>query len=130
VERFLGLLGEDGPDPATVDAAVRAARTRSPLVAALPEDEVRRHVRALVGAALTALAAGDPELTDLRAVVDRGRELGIPADEPAAAVLHVHPDTVKYRLRRFHRLTGERLDRLPVPETAHRWWALRTFLAR
>ncbi|MEO3788071.1 helix-turn-helix domain-containing protein [Actinocorallia sp. B10E7] len=351
MERLLGLLGEDGPDPVVVEAAVRAARARSPLVAALPEGEVRRHVRAIVEAALTALAAGDPELTDLRAaeelgaararqgvpvaalldgfqagrsllvrtVVDRGRRRGVPADElleavtridvvatalehrmvhahriaelelagtardiqvqrlrrllhgeladerprrvvvtdvsdpaearrlepalggpsglvglvdgrlvalvsavpelpelrgvvsplvpperipgmyrlcgralrpgepglrpltelalltalsaepelggllagellpgldaadpfhralaetalafldhagriePAAADLHVHPNTVKYRLRRFQQLTGGRLDRLSVPESTHRWWALRTFLAR
>ncbi|WP_106402680.1 helix-turn-helix domain-containing protein [Actinocorallia populi] len=351
MERFLGLLGEDGPDPEVVETAVRAARARSPLVAALPEDEVRRHVRALVEAALAALAAGDPGLTDLRAaealgaararqgvpvaalldgfqagrsllvrtVVDRGRARGIPADElleavtridaiatglehrmvhahriaelelagtardiqvqrlrgllhgelaeggprrvvvtgvsdpaaarrlepvlagpsglagmvdgrlaalvaappavpglsgvvsplvpperipamyrlcaralrpdepalrplaelalptalaaepelgellagellagldpadpfhralagtalayldhacridPAAAALHVHPNTVKYRLRRLQQLTGRSLDRLPVPQAAHCWWALRTFLSR
>ncbi|WP_460369744.1 helix-turn-helix domain-containing protein, partial [Actinocorallia lasiicapitis] len=48
--------------------------------------------------------------------------------EAAAAVLHVHPNTVKYRVRRFRQLTGDPLDRLGVAATAHRWWALREFL--
>ena len=47
-DRFLRLLIEHGDDPAVLEATVRAARSRSEPVAALPEEETRRHVRALM----------------------------------------------------------------------------------
>lgn len=47
--------------------------------------------------------------------------------EPTAAALHVHPNTVKYRLRRLQELTGRPLSGSAV-YTAHWWWALRTWL--
>ncbi|MEV5706089.1 helix-turn-helix domain-containing protein [Actinoallomurus sp. NPDC052274] len=80
MNRFSELLRDD--DGAIADAAVRAARVHSPPVAALPEDEVRRHVRAVVQAAIGAITAGG-ELAeaDLRAAgrlgADRARQ-GVP----------------------------------------------------
>lgn len=47
--------------------------------------------------------------------------------EPTAAALHVHPNTVKYRIRRLQHLTGHPLTGT-VTHTAHWWWALRTWL--
>jgi hypothetical protein len=53
--------------------------------------------------------------------------------EPAAVALHVHGNTVKYRLRRLHELTGRSLSDAPdgaaVANAAHWWWALRSWLA-
>ncbi len=51
--------------------------------------------------------------------------------EPAASALHVHPNTVKYRIRRFGEITGQRLTPrtgTAVLHAAHWWWALRTWL--
>ncbi len=138
MERLLGLLGEEGLDPSVVEEAVRAARARSPLVAALPEEEVRRHVRALVEAAFSALASGDTEATDLRAaealgaararqgvplaalldgfqagrslivrtVVDRGRRQGVPADDLLEAVTRIDAiaTTLEHRMVHAHRV--------------------------
>ncbi|MFA1550397.1 helix-turn-helix domain-containing protein [Actinomadura chokoriensis] len=59
-DRFLRLLIEYGEDPVLLEATVRAARGRSELVAALPEEETRRHVRALVRGVLAALEDGGP----------------------------------------------------------------------
>jgi hypothetical protein len=79
MDRFSELLRDD--DGAIADAAVRAARVHSPPVAALPEDEVRRHVRAVVQGAIGAITAGG-ELAeaDLRAAgrlgADRARQGG------------------------------------------------------
>ncbi|MEV5751248.1 helix-turn-helix domain-containing protein [Actinoallomurus sp. NPDC052308] len=80
MNRFSELLRDD--DGVIADAAVRAARVHSPPVAALPEAEVRRHVRAVVQAAIGAITAGG-ELAeaDLRAAgrlgADRARQ-GVP----------------------------------------------------
>jgi DNA-binding PucR family transcriptional regulator len=49
--------------------------------------------------------------------------------EPTAAALHVHPNTVKYRIRRFHDLVPSRLTGT-IPQTTHWWWALTTWLHR
>lgn len=52
--------------------------------------------------------------------------------EPTASALHVHPNTVKYRVRRFAEITGRHLTPrtgTAVSEAAHWWWALRTWLA-
>ncbi|WP_433232191.1 helix-turn-helix domain-containing protein [Actinomadura formosensis] len=80
-DRFLRLLIEYGRDPALLEATVRAARGRSELVAALPEEETRRHVRALVDGVLAALEDGEPGEEALAAAErlgsDRARQ-GVP----------------------------------------------------
>ncbi|QIS09252.1 PucR family transcriptional regulator [Nocardia arthritidis] len=51
--------------------------------------------------------------------------------EPTATTLHIHTNTVKYRLRRFSELTGHSLtdpDHTTVAETTHHWWALQHWL--
>ena len=56
----------------------------------------------------------------------------------AALVLHVHPNTVKYRLRRLGELTGfERPDtategaaEAPLMRVLAWWWSLRTWLQK
>ena len=90
---------------------------------------------ALAGLVRDALLAGlDPaeefhrELASTAlAWLDHGQRL-----DQAAAALHVHPNTVRYRLRRLRELTGgppvEDGPRWPVRETLHWWWALRTWL--
>jgi hypothetical protein len=48
---------------------------------------------------------------------------------PTAAALHLHANTVRYRLDRLAELTGTAWDSpCAVPELVHRWWALRTWL--
>lgn len=59
-DRFLRLLIEHSDDPVLLEATVHAARSRSDLVAALPEEETRRHTRALVRGVLAALESGGP----------------------------------------------------------------------
>jgi DNA-binding PucR family transcriptional regulator len=59
------------------------------------------------------------------AYLDHGQRL-----DHTAAALHVHPNTVRYRLRRLHELTGVPL--VPgapgtVLATVDLWWALRTW---
>ncbi|CNF88506.1 regulator of polyketide synthase expression [Mycobacterium tuberculosis] len=80
-DRFLRLLIEHSADPVVLEATVRAARGRSELVAALPEEETRRHVRALVGGVLAALEDGGPGADVLAAAErlgsDRARQ-GVP----------------------------------------------------
>lgn len=52
--------------------------------------------------------------------------------EPTASALHVHPNTVKYRVRRFGEITGRCLTArsgTAVADAAQLWWALRTLLA-
>ncbi|TYB41798.1 helix-turn-helix domain-containing protein [Actinomadura chibensis] len=78
---FLRLLIENGTDTVLLESAVRAARGRSELVAALPEEETRRHTRALVQGVLAALAGGGPGPDALAAAErlgsDRARQ-GVP----------------------------------------------------
>jgi hypothetical protein len=63
--------------------------------------------------------------------LDHGQRLDL-----TATALHVHPNTVRYRLRRLQELTGlpaspvEPGDRLTVLETVRYWWALRTWLGQ
>lgn len=64
-----------------------------------------------------------------RVFLDNGRRL-----DQTAAALFTHPNTVRYRLGRLQRLTGESLTD-PSPEnrsgplsTLHWWWALTTWL--
>ncbi|MFJ1755017.1 helix-turn-helix domain-containing protein [Kitasatospora sp. NPDC088134] len=49
--------------------------------------------------------------------------------ERTAAALHVHANTVKYRLRRLRELTGADPFAGGVERAAHWWWALRCWLA-
>jgi hypothetical protein len=90
--------------------------------------------RLLAARLLDGLDPGDPfhrELAETAlAFLDRGGRI-----EPTAAALHVHGNTVKYRLRRFHELTGGTLAPAAPPagavaHTAHWWWALREWLRR
>jgi DNA-binding PucR family transcriptional regulator len=51
--------------------------------------------------------------------------------ESTAQHLHVHPNTVKYRVKRFIELTGRHPTPSPgtaVTDTAQLWWALQTWL--
>ncbi|AXG76632.1 PucR family transcriptional regulator [Streptomyces paludis] len=59
--------------------------------------------------------------------LDHGRRL-----DRTAASLFTHPNTVRYRLGRLHRITGESLtDTPPEPlSTLHWWWALTTWLRK
>ncbi|REF00132.1 helix-turn-helix domain-containing protein [Thermomonospora umbrina] len=68
---FLELLRERARDPELLETTIRAARSRSPLVAALPEEETRRHTRALLEGAIDALT-GDGEPGE-RALTAAGR---------------------------------------------------------
>jgi hypothetical protein len=80
----------------------------SDLLAALdPADEFHRRV------ASTALA-----------YLDHGQRL-----DRTAAALHLHPNSVRYRLRRLAELTGSGPwdEHLPVLETVRWWWALHTW---
>ncbi|MEU8341422.1 helix-turn-helix domain-containing protein [Spirillospora sp. NPDC048832] len=82
-DRFLRLLTDHGDDPALLEATVRAARGRSELVAALPEEETRRHTRALVRGVVSALRDGGPSEEVLAAAArlgsDRARQ-GVPVE--------------------------------------------------
>ncbi|WP_405109244.1 helix-turn-helix domain-containing protein [Micromonospora sp. NBC_01405] len=65
------------------------------------------------------------------AYLDHGQRLDL-----TAAALHLHPNTVRYRLRRLQELAGlpptlaEPGGRWPVPQTVRWWWALRTWLGQ
>src|SRR3954451_19275287 len=58
-------------DEGLLDGAVEAARAISPPVAALPVQEVERHILALLGAIGTVF--GDPDGTDAPAIGEFGR---------------------------------------------------------
>lgn len=137
-ERFAALLGEGTADPAVLIDTVRVARDRSPLVAALPEAEVARHVRAIIDAAVAALRTGRPEGVDLhaaedlgadrarqgvpvaalldgfqagrslivRTLVDRGRAAGIPADDLLEGVTQIDgiATALEHRMVHAHRI--------------------------
>jgi hypothetical protein len=82
------------------------------------------------------LAPLDPRDEFHRLLADTARTYlahGSKADVTAAA-LHVHPNTVKYRIRRLGELTGG-LDNVREPDAAltmsvRWWWALSTWLER
>ncbi|MQY09151.1 helix-turn-helix domain-containing protein [Actinomadura macrotermitis] len=78
---FLRLLADRSRDPALLEATVLAARGRSELVAALPEEETRRHTRALVTGVLAAMRDGGPGPQVLESAgrlgADRARQ-GVP----------------------------------------------------
>jgi hypothetical protein len=56
--------------------------------------------------------------------LDHGQRLDL-----TAGALHLHPNTVRYRLRRLQDLTGfgTPAEGLPVIETVRWWWALRSW---
>jgi hypothetical protein len=58
------------------------------------------------------------------AYLDHGQRLDL-----TAGALHLHPNTVRYRLRRLQDLAGfgTTSEGLPVLETVRWWWALRTW---
>jgi hypothetical protein len=85
-QRFLALLASRGGDLAVLDAASAAARGRSPLVAALPEEETRRHVRAMIQAAIAAMVTGEIREEDLRAAERLGEDRALQGI-PVAALL-------------------------------------------
>src|SRR5690606_10165130 len=82
----------------------------------------------LAAALLSGLDRDDPfhlELAETAlAYLDHGGRI-----EPTAAALHVHGNTVKYRIRRLRELTGRPLHDpeggAAVARAAHWWWALR-----
>lgn len=79
---FARLLAGRSRDPGLLDATVRAARDRSPLVAALPEEDTRWHTGALIDGTFAALVGGgEPGEGVLRAAEllgsDRARQ-GVP----------------------------------------------------
>ncbi|MBX6767481.1 MAG: helix-turn-helix domain-containing protein, partial [Actinomadura rubrobrunea] len=92
--------------------------------------------RLLADRLLGPLDPGDPFHRELArtalAYLDHGARI-----EPAAEALHVHGNTVKYRLRRLHELTGrtppgtaaDPADGAAVERTAQWWWALRAWLS-
>jgi hypothetical protein len=109
VYRLTDLAGET----ALARQPLLAAQLRAELLGALkPGDDFHRE---LAGTAL--------------AYLDHGRRL-----DHTAAALHVHPNTVKYRLRRLGEITGTAAyaadpgEALTVLETLRLWWALRTWL--
>jgi hypothetical protein len=61
------------------------------------------------------------------AYLDHGQRLDL-----TAGALHLHPNTVRYRLRRLQDLTGfgTPAEGLPVLETIRWWWALRAWSQR
>lgn len=106
---------------ATTDLAVSAAVHAQPRIGRFLADE---HLSRLnPGDAFHRLLA-----ETALAYLDHGRHV-----EPAAAFLHVHPNTVKHRLRRFAALTG--FDQPPtdpadtLEQTVRWWWSLRAWLA-
>ncbi|MEV4701983.1 helix-turn-helix domain-containing protein [Actinoplanes sp. NPDC049316] len=99
-----------------VDLATETALAAQPLLAGF-----------LGAALLGALEPRDDFHRDLAATaltyLDHGQRLDRTAD-----ALHLHPNTVRYRLRRLQELTGLP-DHPTVPETVRWWWALRSWLA-
>lgn len=73
-QRFIELLAARSEDPAVMEATTEVARSRSPLVAALPAEETRRHVRAMTRAAVAALVTGEVREEDLRAAERLGED--------------------------------------------------------
>jgi hypothetical protein len=87
----------------------------------------------LAGSALLGSLRADDDfhcelVSTAMAYLDHGQRL-----DHTAAALHVHPNTVRYRLRRLHELTGAPLvpgepgAGLTVLATVGLWWALRTW---
>jgi hypothetical protein len=71
IDGFLRLLFERGEDPELLESTVKVSRGKSDLVAALPEEETRRHTRALVRGVLAALAEGGEPGEEVLAAAER-----------------------------------------------------------
>jgi PucR-like helix-turn-helix protein len=106
-----------------VDLAGATALAAQPKLAALLRADL-----------LGALKPGDDFHRELAATalayLDHGQRL-----DHTAAALHVHPNTVRYRLRRLFEITGmpsaaaDPGERLTVLETLRCWWALHAWLS-
>ncbi|WP_320068662.1 helix-turn-helix domain-containing protein [Micromonospora sp. RTGN7] len=121
--RVAARAGLRGLHP-VVDLAGETALAAQPELAELVSGELLGHLdpadefhRQLASTALTYL--------------DHGQRL-----DRTAAALHLHPNTVRYRLRRLQEVVGlpptlaEPGGRWSVPQTVRWWWALRTWLER
>ncbi|MEO5875107.1 MAG: helix-turn-helix domain-containing protein [Streptosporangiaceae bacterium] len=113
--RMLGLHGLQ----LVVSIAGPAALAAQPLLAGLVRDDFLSRLDPTTGfhrdLARTALA-----------YLDNGRRL-----DQTAALLHVHPNTVRYRIDRLEALTRIPLDPAAdntVLHTLHWWWSLTTWL--
>jgi hypothetical protein len=100
-----------------VDLAGETALAAQPLLASFLSEGL-----------LAALQPGDDFHRELVATalayLDHGQRL-----DRTAGALHLHPNTVRYRLRRLQELTGFNTagEGLPVLETVRWWWALRAW---
>ncbi|GAA3365576.1 helix-turn-helix domain-containing protein [Saccharopolyspora gregorii] len=124
--RALGVAAASGDRGVrmSADLAVEAALAAQPELAAT-----------VAGELLGALDPGNAFHRELAGTalcyLDHGRRVRAAAD-----ALHVHVNTVRYRLERLAELTGTgvhdapRADRSHVVDTAGTWWALRTWLGR
>ncbi|GGS49691.1 helix-turn-helix domain-containing protein [Actinokineospora fastidiosa] len=101
------LLTDIAPQTAFAAQPALAALLASTLLAALDQDDDFHR-----GLAATALS-----------YLDHGRRL-----DHTAAALHVHANTVRYRLARLRSLTGFPDDAAAMAETVRWWWALRAWL--
>ncbi|GAA2678297.1 helix-turn-helix domain-containing protein [Actinoplanes palleronii] len=107
------VRGETGTHGVT-SLAGETALAEQPMLAGFLSDEL-----------LGALQPDDDFHRDLAgtalAYLDRGQRLDL-----TAGSLHLHPNTVRYRLRRLHELTGFGAsgEQLTVLETVRWWWAL------
>jgi hypothetical protein len=111
-----GLAGGAAGVRSVVDLAGETALAAQPMLAGFLSEDL-----------LASLDPGDPFHRDLvstaLAFLDRGQRL-----DRTATALHLHPNTVRYRLRRLHELTGfSDAGATPVTETVRWWWALRTW---
>ncbi|MEV6846498.1 helix-turn-helix domain-containing protein [Actinoplanes sp. NPDC051411] len=114
-----GLAGGAAGVRSVTDLAGETALAAQPLLAGFLSEDL-----------LAGLDPGDPFHRDLvstaLAFLDRGQRL-----DRTATALHLHPNTVRYRLRRLHELTGfNDAGGAPVTETVRWWWALRTWLGQ
>ncbi|WP_433293102.1 PucR family transcriptional regulator [Actinoplanes sp. CA-030573] len=100
-----------------VELAGETALAAQPMLASFLSDNL-----------LGALSPGDDFHRELVATavayLDHGQRLDL-----TAGALHLHPNTVRYRLRRLQDLTGfgTPAEGLPVLETVRWWWALRAW---
>jgi hypothetical protein len=111
-----GLAGGAAGVRSVIDLAGETVLAAQPLLAGFLSEDL-----------LADLDPGDPFHRDLAstalAFLDRGQRL-----DRTATALHLHPNTVRYRLRRLHELTGfNDAGGSGVSETMRWWWALRTW---
>ncbi|WP_106186798.1 PucR family transcriptional regulator [Umezawaea tangerina] len=119
-------------------ASARRARGTHPLTDLAAETALAAHPALAATLTDDLLRPLDPKsgfhhelVTTALCYLDHGRRIGT-----AAAVLHIHPNTVRYRLDRLAELTDVDLNGVAHPHrshvltTVHTWWALRTWLDR